>query len=132
MSGWSIIIAFELAVQVAIVVGLRASLMSLPTRNLVLLLVGVDLVLIASFCAAAYGLARRLEWGRRLFIGLTVLRFGSLIGGLFWPGTIFSQTLDQTSGRQWWLLGRYLISLVLPIWYLNLNQVRAWFKVRPE
>lgn len=131
IAGWSLVVAFDVSAQVALIVSLREGLMLLPNRQLIVLLVAVDVLFVIGFCAAAYGLARRRPWGRRLFIGLTVVHFGLLLMGLFLPGTIFSQQ-RQTPDQQWWLFGRYLASLVLPVWYVNLAQVRAQFVNSPD
>ncbi|MFQ5611055.1 MAG: hypothetical protein ACE5H9_02880 [Anaerolineae bacterium] len=125
--GWSIVVVFEIAARLWLLVNIPG-LMSLPTRNLIVLFVIVDVGFIIGFLVAAYGLARRLEWGRRLFIALSIVRFGVLTFGLFLPGVISSQAGSLRPGQQGWLLGRYAASLVLPVWYLSLAHIRARFK----
>jgi len=75
------------------------------------------------FLAAGAGLSLRRNWGRRLFLVSIIFFFGLSLNGLFTPG---AQAL--TTSQKWWLGGRYLLSILLAVLYLNLPSVARRFQ----
>jgi hypothetical protein len=84
------------------------------------------IALAVGFGASAYGLFKRHNWGRRLFLGvLTVWASFNLIA-LFVPSVMLSQTYTVNN----LILNslRYIIGFFLPLWYLNLAHIKILFQ----
>ncbi len=84
---------------------------------------GAHLLFGILFLVAAAGLWLHRNWGRRLFLVCIVFFFGVSLNGLFTPS---AQTLPAR--QKWWLGGRYLLSIVLAVAYLNLPAVARRFQ----
>ncbi len=82
----------------------------------------VSLIFGLLFLAAAFGLSRIKNWGRLLFFAAATLYFIVSIFGV-WVTDLGDLPLQQKI----LLTGRYLLSIVLPLIYLNLPFIKAIF-----
>ena len=87
---------------------------------------GLNLSLLVLFSVSAYGLFKRQQWGRILFLVTVSIWAISNFFALFSPAYLPNQNYTN----QHLLLNafRYVVALILPIWYLNLPQVKRAFR----
>jgi hypothetical protein len=87
-------------------------------------------VLIVAFAvgsgASAYGLFKRHNWGRRLFLGVLTVWAGFNLIALFVPSLMLNQTYTVNSLILNGL--RYILGFFLPLWYLNLPHIKILFQ----
>ena len=84
-------------------------------------------VLGAGFAASTYGLWEFKNWARILFIFISVVWFGFNLVALFAPG--LSSVPGNTYTTTQLLLAslRYIVAIIIPVWYFNLPHVKAVF-----
>jgi hypothetical protein len=82
----------------------------------------ISLIFSLGFFAAAIGLGRRTHWGRWLFLIVIGLFFAVSMVGLLTP-----HFGDPTPLEKWGLGARYVLSVGLPLIYLNLEPVKNKF-----
>jgi hypothetical protein len=75
------------------------------------------------FFVAAVGLGRRSNWGRWLFLAVVMLFFTVSMVGLLTP-----HFGGPTTVEKWGLGARYVLSVGLPLIYLNLEPVKNRFR----
>lgn len=75
-----------------------------------------------AFFAAATGLLRRQHWGRILFQIAVIAFFAVSMFGLF-----ISPSNNFSPGQMWLQGGRFALSIVLPVLYLNWSPVKTKF-----
>lgn len=80
------------------------------------------------FGLSAYGLWQQRNWGRLLFMGGLAVWAVFNLTALLAPGNFFSTGQDFTAGERLLNGLRHLIGLILPLWYLNLSQIKAIFQ----
>lgn len=85
----------------------------------------VSLAFSAAFLAAAAGLWTMRNWGRYLFLITALPFFLVSLAGLF-----VAQTESLSALARWWLGGRYVLSVALPLIYLNLPFVEKLFSAK--
>lgn len=80
-----------------------------------------------AFAASTYGLWRRQNWGRLLFIWTIVIWSAANFVALFIPGLLFLVENQRSAGEL--TLGgiRFAVGLILPLWYLNLPRIKTLF-----
>ncbi len=88
---------------------------------------GFSVVFIIGFGISAYGLWQTLQWGRLLFLGTIAIWSATNLLSLFAPGLIFLPGREYTNQEFWTLTIRHIFSLLLPLAYLNLFQIKALF-----
>jgi len=86
----------------------------------------VSLIFGVLFLAAAFGLARIKNWGRLLFFVAAILYFVISIYGVW-----VTDISDLSAQAKLLLTGRYALSIVLPLIYLNLPFVKKIFTPLP-
>lgn len=84
------------------------------------------------FAACAYGLWQFQKWGRVLFLWTSTLWFGVNLLALFVPGILYTSGGQYTTTQLILNSIRYIISLFIPVWYLNLPYVKEIFIHSPE
>jgi hypothetical protein len=80
------------------------------------------------FGASAIGLWQQRNWGRRLFLWMIVFWFGLNMLGLFVPELLFSANQSQTTSSLVLNGLRFVVGLILPLWYLNLPHIKVLFQ----
>jgi len=80
-----------------------------------------------AFLAAAWGLWKRANWGRWLFLAVATGFFVTSIVGLF-----TAQVDAPPPEARPWLLARYILSIILPALYLNLPFIKQSFDATEE
>ncbi len=130
---WAVGLTFEAVVRTMLLaVGQTSGGEPVFTLTLTLALVGA--VYAAGLVTAAAGMWWRHDWGRRLFLGLLTLYYGSLLvsGASQW-GPLVGRSLHEP-GQGW--LTMVMVEagggLAFGWWYLNRNRVKAWFADREE
>jgi hypothetical protein len=78
------------------------------------------------FGGSAYGLFKRHNWGRRLFLSVLAISFGFNLIALFVPSLMQSQI--YTNNELILSSLRYIIGFFLPLWYLNLPHIKILFQ----
>jgi hypothetical protein len=103
----------------------------------------LNVIFALGFGGSVYGLLKRYNWGRVLFMWLIVIWSGSNLIALFAPnlfyflfspntpspgsGLLFSPNPDYTA-KELTLNGfRFVVELCLPLWYLNLPHIKTIF-----
>jgi hypothetical protein len=83
-----------------------------------------NVILAVGFFASSYGLSMRQNWGRVLFLWLIVLwsvaNLMALLYSILRANKIVSFHFVDSL--------RYLIALIMPLWYLNLPHIKTIFK----
>lgn len=113
----------------------------LSLANLLLLMAGADsfsglgvvwfIFILSSgyslgFILSAYGLWQQKNWGRFLFLWTVGIWSITNLAALFAPG-IFQASQNHSTVSLILSGLRYLISFILPFWYLNLAHIKALF-----
>jgi len=90
----------------------------------------LNIFLLVTFSISAYGLFKREQWGRLLFLVSVSVWTVSNFFALFSP----TYSPNQNYTNQYLLLNafRYAVALILPLWYLNLPQVKLAFQPSSE
>ncbi|MBN1994287.1 MAG: hypothetical protein JW953_16435 [Anaerolineae bacterium] len=85
----------------------------------------LNIIFLIGFSGSAYGLLKRHNWGRILFVGFIMVWSGFNLMALFTP----SFSAQDYKTRAYVLNGIYYLGgLLLPLWYLNLPRVKADFQ----
>lgn len=92
------------------------------SRGLIWLIFGLNVIFGLGFAAGAYGLWRKRNWGRLLFLGVVVAWSAFNIFALFSSQPAFSTGERVLNGL------RYLVGPVVSWWYLNLAHIKSQFK----
>jgi hypothetical protein len=119
-----------------------------PGQGQIWLTFVLNAIFALGFGSSAYGLSKRYNWGRVLFLWLIVIWSGSNLIALFAPklfyflffpntpspisGLLFSPNPDYTA-KELTLNGlRFVVELFLPLWYLNLPHIKMIFRTQPD
>ncbi len=123
MAAWAVTLCFAAITRL-----LLLSEMSMLNINepMWLLFIGYVIAVVA-FAASAYALWQHLNWGRILFVWLTIIWSIGNILGLLSPFFLDFPML-QTPAQLSLDILRYVIGCFLPVIYLNLASVKLEFK----
>ena len=90
------------------------------------LVFGLNIFLLIAFSISAYGLFKRQQWGRLLFLVSVSIWAGFNFFALF--SSSYSLNQDHTNQAIFFNAFRYAVALIMPLWYLNLPQVKLAFQ----
>lgn len=96
-----------------------------PTQTQIWIVFVLNLLFLLGFIGSSYGLFKRSSWGRTLFLWIISMWAGANLMALFVPILSTTQGYSQAG-----ILNaiRYAVALILPLWYLNLPQVKMAFQ----
>jgi membrane protease YdiL (CAAX protease family) len=80
-----------------------------------------------AFAISIYGLWRRQNWGRLLFLWTIVIWSGFNFMALFAPGIIFASDVQRTVSELTLNGVRFAAGVAIPLLFLNLPRVKALF-----
>jgi hypothetical protein len=100
-----------------------------PTQTQIWIVFLLNVLFLFGFGASTYGLFRRTPWGRILFLWVVSIWAGANLMALFVP--LFATGQRDFQGQILSII-RYAVALVLPLWYLNLPQVKSAFQPSSE
>jgi hypothetical protein len=119
-----------------------------PDQGQIWLIFVLNVIFALGFGGSVYGLLKRYNWGRVLFMWLIVIWSGSNLIALFapnllyllffpkavlsTPGLLFSPNQDYTVGELTVNGLRHAVELILPLWYLNLPHIKMIFRTQPD
>ncbi len=123
---WAVVLAVTSIANVLLLSRAATQLEGGPDQSRIWLVFGFNVFFIISFGLSAYGLWQTHNWGRLLFLAAIGLWSGFGLVAFLWPTSVEA---DQayTFGEQALNLLRYGISFVVPIIYLNLAHIKAYF-----
>lgn len=125
MALWAFVLAFlSLANLLVLTQIVQLSRENQLNQEMVWVVFALNLFFLLGFGASAYGLFRRLSWGRLLFLWIVSFWAISNLIALFIPVFSLDQNLSQAKTIN---AIQYGAAFVLPWWYLNLSQVKAIF-----
>ena len=87
----------------------------------------ISLCFSIAFALSAYGLWQEHHWGRMLFIWIVIVWSIVNLTVLLLPDSIFGATPPRTALGWVMAVSPYLISLLWPVWYLNVPDVKETF-----
>ena len=92
--------------------------------NQLWMILGINIVLCIGFGLSSYGLSTRKNWGRLLFLGLiTIWSCINLI-------VLLDSLINNPSITSILNNLRFIVALVMPLWYLNLPHIKLLFKTK--
>lgn len=121
---WAIVLA---ALSLANLVLLSGSADSFSGPGVVWLIFILSVGFSLGFLVGAVGLWQQRHWGRLVFLWTVAIWASVNLVALFVPG-LFQSAPSYTAGGLFLAGLRYLVSLLLPVWYLNLAHIKALFK----
>lgn len=124
---WSLVLTLLAAAKVLLLskaVDLETNMYGTQTAAWFILVSNVMLGI--GFAASTYGLWRRRDWGRLLFMGMILIWFGANLAMMFMPGAAVRPSDQGIDPR---LINglRFAVGLILSLIYLNLPRVKALF-----
>ena len=96
-------------------------------QSRVWLIFGLNVVFGLAFAASTFGLWRQQNWGRLLFLWAIIIWSSFNFITLFIPNLLFSAGRDYTIRELTPNAIRFAAGVFVPLWYLNLPRVKAFF-----
>jgi hypothetical protein len=131
LSLWAMALAFVAIAQLLILSTTNLSFDNPTWSNqaAIWLIFSVNAFFFFGFSSSAYGLLRRHNWGRIIFLWTVIIWSSYRLAGLFVP--FFYANQNFAVGQFMLDALRYAVGLVLPLWYLNLPHIKMIFYDHP-
>jgi len=126
-TAWALVLAFLAVANLLLLSQIVAYSNGQVSQGQIWAIFMMNIIFGLAFAASTFGLWRRHNWGRLLFIWAIVIWSAINLVALFIPGFLFPIE-NQPSAGELTLGGvRFAVGLVLPLWYLNLPRIKTLF-----